>query len=181
MLCCVLYLVAQSCLTLSDRTDCSLPGSSVHGTSPGKNTGVDCHALLQEIFPTQVSNPGPLHCRQILYLLNHQRSPLKRVLVIKLLGRKSSLQRSKEKQLLSKLPILSLVAEKIHLKLEATTGIQIAQGKRWQTRCCPCPLSGTVPLQLAWGGNVRINTFLKQILSALKSVCTVIQLKQLSS
>ena len=28
--------------------------------SPGKNTGVDCHALLRGIFPTQGSNPGPL-------------------------------------------------------------------------------------------------------------------------
>ena len=35
-----------------------LPGSSVHGDSPGKNTGVGCHSLLQEIFPTQGSNPG---------------------------------------------------------------------------------------------------------------------------
>ena len=35
----------------------SLPGSSVHGDSPGKNTGVSCHALLQGIFPTQGSNP----------------------------------------------------------------------------------------------------------------------------
>ena len=50
--------------------DCSPPGSSVHGYSPGKNTGVDCHALLQGIFPTQRSNPSLpqlLHCRQILY------------------------------------------------------------------------------------------------------------------
>ena len=38
--------------------DCSLPGSSVHGDSPGKNTGVSCHALLQGIFPTQGSKPG---------------------------------------------------------------------------------------------------------------------------
>ena len=30
-----------------------------------KNTGVDCHFLLQEIFPTQGLNPGLLHCRQI--------------------------------------------------------------------------------------------------------------------
>ena len=36
----------QSCLTLCDPMDCSLPGSSVHGDSPGKNTGVGCHALL---------------------------------------------------------------------------------------------------------------------------------------
>ncbi|XP_070213506.1 ran-binding protein 17 isoform X4 [Bos mutus] len=34
---------------------------------PGKNTGVDCHVLLQGIFPTQGSNPGLLHCRLILY------------------------------------------------------------------------------------------------------------------
>ena len=47
--------------------DCSLPGSSVHGDSPGKNSGVGCHDLLQGIFPTQGSYPGLLHCRQILY------------------------------------------------------------------------------------------------------------------
>ena len=35
--------------------DCSLPDSSVHGDSSGKNTGVGCHACLQGIFPTQVS------------------------------------------------------------------------------------------------------------------------------
>ena len=42
--------------------------------SPGKNTRVGCQALLQGIFPTQGPNPGLLHCRQILYQLNHQRS-----------------------------------------------------------------------------------------------------------
>ena len=55
--------------------DCSLPGFSVHADSPGKNTGVGCPALLQGIFPTQKSNPGLLHCRWILYCVNHQRSP----------------------------------------------------------------------------------------------------------
>ena len=44
--------------------------------SPGKNTGVGCHALLQGIFPTQGSNPGLLHCRWILYQLSYQGSPL---------------------------------------------------------------------------------------------------------
>ena len=39
--------------------------------SPGKNTGVGCHALLQGIFPTQGSNPGLPHCRWILYHLSH--------------------------------------------------------------------------------------------------------------
>ena len=40
--------------------------------SPGKNTGVGCHFLLQAIFLNQGSNLGLLHCRQILYQLNHQ-------------------------------------------------------------------------------------------------------------
>ena len=71
----VLCLVAQSCLILCDPMDCSLPGSSVHGDSPGKNTGVDCYALLQGIFPSQGSNPGLLHCRWTLYCLSHQGSP----------------------------------------------------------------------------------------------------------
>ena len=43
---------APSCLTLCDPRDCSLPGSSVHGYLPGRNTGVGCHFLLQRIFPT---------------------------------------------------------------------------------------------------------------------------------
>ena len=43
--------------------------------SPGKNTGVGCHALLQGIFSTQGSNPSLPHCRQILYHLSHQGSP----------------------------------------------------------------------------------------------------------
>ena len=64
-------LVAQSCLTLCDPMDCSPPGSSVHGDSPGKNTGVGCHAFLQGIFPTQRSNPGILHCRRIFNHLSH--------------------------------------------------------------------------------------------------------------
>ena len=49
-------LVTQSCLTLCDPMDCSPPGSFVHGDSPGKNTGVGCHTLIQGIFPTQVSS-----------------------------------------------------------------------------------------------------------------------------
>ena len=48
---CVYAQSLQSCLILCNPVDCSLPGSSVHRDSPGKNTGVGCHALLQEIFP----------------------------------------------------------------------------------------------------------------------------------
>ena len=42
----VMVLVAK-CLTLCDPMDCNPPGSSAHGDSPGKNTGVGCHFLLQ--------------------------------------------------------------------------------------------------------------------------------------
>ena len=61
--------VAQSCLTLCNPMD----GSPWN--SPGKNTGVGSLSLLQEIFPTQRSNPGLPHCRWILYQLSHQGSP----------------------------------------------------------------------------------------------------------
>ena len=53
---CMCVKSLQSCLTLCDPTDCSPPGSSVHGDSPGKNTGVYFHALLQRIIPTHGSN-----------------------------------------------------------------------------------------------------------------------------
>ena len=65
----------QSCPTLCDPTDCSLPGSICPWDFPGKSTRVGCHFLLQRIFPTQGSNPGLLHCRWILYCLRHQGSP----------------------------------------------------------------------------------------------------------
>ena len=56
--------------------DCTPPGSSVHGDSPGKNTGVGCHALLQGIFPTHGLNPDLLHCRHILYHLSTREAQL---------------------------------------------------------------------------------------------------------
>ena len=75
----MLCLVTQSCPTLCDPMDCRPPGSSVHGESPCKNTGVGCCALLQGIFPTQELNQGLLHCRQIPYQLSYQGSPLSRI------------------------------------------------------------------------------------------------------
>ena len=82
---CVLCLAAQLCLTLCDPMDHSPPGSPVHGNSPGKNTRVGYHALLQGIFPTQGLNPGFVHCRKILYHLSHQGSPSTSCLVLILL------------------------------------------------------------------------------------------------
>ena len=73
----MLCLVAQSSSTFCNPMDYSLPDSSVHRDSPGKNTGVGCHALLQggDRIPTQGSYPGLLHCRRILYQLSQQVSP----------------------------------------------------------------------------------------------------------
>ena len=75
-------LVAKSCLTLCDPIDCNSPGSSVHGIFPGMNTEVACHFLLQGIFPTQGSNLGLLHCRQILYCPSHQGTCYERMRLI---------------------------------------------------------------------------------------------------
>ena len=75
-LCCVPCLVTQSCLTLCDPMDYSLPGPSVHGDSPGKSTGVGCCAFLQGTFPTQGSNPALPHYKRILYHLSHKGSPI---------------------------------------------------------------------------------------------------------
>ena len=71
----VLGLVTQSCPTLCDPRGCSPPGSSVCGDSPGKNTWVGCHALLQGNFLTEESNRGLPNCRWILYCLSHEGSP----------------------------------------------------------------------------------------------------------
>ena len=72
----MLCLVTQSCLTLCDRTDYSLPSSSVHGLlSPGKSTGVCSHSLLQGIFLIQELDLFLLHWRRILYCWSHQGDP----------------------------------------------------------------------------------------------------------
>ena len=55
---------AQSCPTRCDPMDCSPPGSSVQWNSPGKNTGVGCHFLLQGIFTIQGLN---LHLLRLLH------------------------------------------------------------------------------------------------------------------
>ena len=68
-------LVTQSCPTLCNPMDCSPLGSFCPWNSPGRNTGVGCHSLLQGIFLNQRLNPGLLHSRQILYHLSHQGSP----------------------------------------------------------------------------------------------------------
>ena len=57
-------------------SDCLWPhGLYSPWNSPGQNTGVGSGSFLQGIFPTQRSNPGLPHCRQILYQLSHKGSP----------------------------------------------------------------------------------------------------------
>ena len=71
--CRVKVKVAQSCPALCHPMDCS-PQAPLWD-SPGKNTGVGSRSLPQGILPTQGLNTDLLHCRQILYCLNHQGSP----------------------------------------------------------------------------------------------------------
>ena len=66
-------LVIQTCVTL--RLQAPQPARFLcTWNSPVKNTGVGCHFLLQEILPTQGSNPGLLHYRKIPYHLSQQGS-----------------------------------------------------------------------------------------------------------
>ena len=67
-----IHICVLSCSVISNSLQ---PCRLYHGNSPGKNTGVGCHALPQGILPTQGSDSGLPHYRQILYCLNHQRSP----------------------------------------------------------------------------------------------------------
>ena len=66
-------LVAQLFLTLCNTMDYSPPGSSVHGDSPGKNTGVGCHALLQGISPgIEPTSPVSSALQKDISSLSHQ-------------------------------------------------------------------------------------------------------------
>ena len=71
-LCAVLCLVAQSCPTLWDPMDCSLPGFLVHGDSQARI--LEWVAMPSSRGSSQESNQILLHCRRILYHLSHQES-----------------------------------------------------------------------------------------------------------
>ena len=60
--------------------------------SLGQDMGVGSLSLLQGIFPTQGSNPGLLHCRQILYQLSHKGSTVQETLV-QFLGQEDPLEK----------------------------------------------------------------------------------------
>ena len=85
---CLFNLHAEFCFVLFFLQSCSVMSDSLrpHELEPirllcpqnssGKNPGVGCLFLLQGIFPASGLNPDLLHCRQILYQLSHQGSPL---------------------------------------------------------------------------------------------------------
>ena len=84
---CVRAKSLQSCPTLCDSMYCNPPGSSVHGDSPGKNTGAGCQVLLPGSFPTlgifltQGSNPTLvclLHWQVGSFNKHNWRLPIKR-------------------------------------------------------------------------------------------------------
>ena len=75
--------------------DYCLPGSS-RKDFPGKNTGMGCHFLLQQIFPTQGSNPGLLHCTQTLYCLSYQGIPKRLILYYPACSEKNTILHRKE-------------------------------------------------------------------------------------
>ena len=81
VLCCCYYSAVLCCASLLSRVWLFVTSWTVACQAllsmgfSRQNTGVGCHALLQGIFPTQGSNPGLLHCRQILYHLSHQGCP----------------------------------------------------------------------------------------------------------
>ena len=68
---CFIHFRAQMLRKVKVAQSCPILGNS----SGQKNTGVGSLSLLQEIFPTQGSNPGLPHCGRILYLLSHRGSP----------------------------------------------------------------------------------------------------------
>ena len=70
----VKVLVTQSCPTLCDPTNCSLPGFPVHGILLARALEWVAVTFFQGIFLTQGSILGVLHCRQILYHQSHQGS-----------------------------------------------------------------------------------------------------------
>ena len=70
-----LHLLCLPSMGFSRQEYCILPGFSVHGIFQGRILEWVAVPFSRGIFPIQGSNPGLLHCRQILYHLSHQRSP----------------------------------------------------------------------------------------------------------
>ena len=116
---------AQLCLTLGNLWTVARQSMGFcPWDSPGKDTGVGCHALLQGIFPTQGSNPylqQVLHHSQVFYPLSHLGSP--------------------EVSYDPSIPLLGIYAEKNMVWKDTCTPVFIAAfftiAKTWKQPKCP--------------------------------------------
>ena len=127
----MLCLVALSCLTLCNPMDCSLPGSSVHGDSPGKNTGVGCHA------PPSRGSSQPRDRTQVscitggfftVWATRNSRTPLTSPLnKSKAMTNLDSVLKSKDITLLAKVRIKNIQAAE---RLEKTPILGKTEGRR---------------------------------------------------
>ena len=103
--------------------------------SPGKNTVVGCHFLLQGIFPTQKLNPGLLHCRQIFYQLSFKGSP--RIFI------------NANKELILERFNKFLVGGRVEIKTEVW----------WLQKTCSKSLYGTFPNTLNYNAYIGGNSY----------------------
>ena len=123
---------------------------SIHGDSPGKNPGVGRHSLLQGIFPTQRSNPGLLHCGQILCQLSHQGSTVDTILP----------SNSTHRFTLEKSGIYQLAhVSKVHLTLDRST-VRRSSSPHWHS-CCGC-------VAWSWSRNSECSQLVERKFCALR-------------
>ena len=125
-------LVVQSCLTLCNPMD-EATRLLCPWNSPGKNTGLHSHSLLQGIFPTQGSNSGLMHCRQILYYLSHQGSPRILEWVAYLFSKGSSQPKNQNQILYCRQIFYQLSYQGSPKKALLSTGILQARYWEWVT------------------------------------------------
>ena len=77
--------VAQSCPTLCNPMNCSMPGLSFHGILQARILERVAIPFSKESFPTQGSKPGLPYCRRILYHLSHKGNLLDKLLLFSLI------------------------------------------------------------------------------------------------
>ena len=125
--------------------------------SPGKNTGVGCRFLLQEIFPTQGSNPGLPHCRQMLYHLSHQGSSEKHLLLLYWLCQSLCVNHNKLWKILKEIGIsnhLTCLLRNLYAAQEAT--VRTGHGTtdwswwKWKRRVKKLAYSSTFRKRRSW-------------------------------
>ena len=130
--------VCVSCSVLSDSLrphGLQLTRLLCPWNSPGKNTGVGCRSLLRGIFPTQGSNPGLPHCRQILYCLSHHGSPMVLVNLSAIIFLKHGPYSARMKKVLKRSP----GAHRLHILSQETYNYPLEQNGNLSYQFCTMP------------------------------------------